>query len=334
MNQATLDRLFGWRHALDHPVTRGILVAVAIALLIAPLLMWLAIKSRQPEPAKRKELWKRYLSWLVLAPLMGAPVLLGAAWTILAVGLLSLLCYREYARATGVFREKTISAIVVIGMLAVTFAVFDHWYHFFVALVPLTVILIAAAGILRDQPRGYIQRVALGTLGFLLFGACLGHLGYMANDSDYRPIIATILMCVEMNDVFAFVVGRLLGKRKLAPNTSPNKTVAGALGALVLTTVLFFFVGHELFRGTPLDHPVHLVALGLIISIAGQLGDLMLSSIKRDLGIKDLGVTIPGHGGLLDRFDSLILVAPAFYHYVGYFLGFGLDQQTRIVTGG
>src|SRR5262249_53577793 len=150
------------------------LIAVIIALLVAPLLMWLAIRLRKPEPAQRKELWKRYLSWLVLAPLMCAPVLLGAAWTIFAVGLLSLLCYREYARATGVFRERTISAIVVVGMLAVTFAVFDHWYHFFVALGPLTVILIAAAGILRDQPKGYIQRVALGTWGFLLFGVCLG----------------------------------------------------------------------------------------------------------------------------------------------------------------
>jgi phosphatidate cytidylyltransferase len=72
----------------------------------------------------------------------------------------------------------------------------------------------------------------------------------------------------------------------------------------------------------------------LIVSVAGQFGDLMVSSIKRDLGIKDMAATIPGHGGFLDRFDSLILVAPAVFHYVGYFRGFGLDQPTRIITGG
>jgi phosphatidate cytidylyltransferase len=110
--------------------------------------------------------------------------------------------------------------------------------------------------------------------------------------------------------------------------------VAGSLGALVLTTILFVFVGHFLFRNTHVDHLVHLIPLGVVLRVAGQLGDLVLSSIKRDLGIKDLGMALPGHGGLLDRFDSLIVVAPAFYHSVGYQLGFGLDQQTRIIIGG
>ena len=89
-----------------------------------------------------------------------------------------------------------------------------------------------------------------------------------------------------------------------------------------------------MFRGTALDRPGCLILLGVIISVVGQLGDLMLSSVKRDLGIKDMGVTIPGHGGLLDRFNSLILVAPAAFHYIGYFLGIGLDQEARIFTGG
>ena len=90
---------------------------------------------------------------------------------------------------------------------------------------------------------------------------------------------------------------------------------------------------HFVFQDTVLDRPVHLVTLGIIISVAGQLGDLMISSIKRDLGIKDTGVALPGHGGWLDRFDSLLLVGPAVFHYVGYFLGFGLDQPVRILSG-
>ena len=78
----------------------------------------------------------------------------------------------------------------------------------------------------------------------------------------------------------------------------------------------------------------HLLVLGVTISVLGTLGDLVLSSIKRDIGIKDMGTVFPGHGGLLDRFDSMILVAPGVFHYVGYFVGFGLDQQSRILTGG
>ena len=102
----------------------------------------------------------------------------------------------------------------------------------------------------------------------------------------------------------------------------------------MLTTTLVSTVGHFVFAGSRVDTPARLIGLGLIVSVAGQFGDLMVSSIKRDIGIKDMGVTIPGHGGLLDRFDSILLVAPAVFHYIGLFRGFGVDQPVRIFTGG
>ena len=92
-------------------------------------------------------------------------------------------------------------------------------------------------------------------------------------------------------------------------------------------------MGHWVFLGTDLDQPVHLILLGVIMSAAGQFGDLTLSSIKRDLGIKDWAHTFPGHGGLLDRFNSLLFAAPALFHYIGYVKGIGLDQPWRIITG-
>lgn len=334
MNPVTRDRLFGYQHAFDSPVTIGIIGACLAVLLATPFVILFLARWGKISESLRAELIKRYWSWVVLVLLIGAPVLLGAAWTILGVAVLSLLCYQEYARVTGLFREKTISLMVVIGILAVNFAVMDHWYNFFTALFPLASGAIAAVAILADRPKGYIQRVALGVLGFMLFGSALGHLGYMANDAHYRPVVLLVFLAVELNDVFAYVVGKTLGQRKLAPSTSPNKTLGGALGALVLTTLLVAVIGHWVFQDTLLDSPPYLVILGIIISLVGQLGDLMLSSIKRDLGIKDTGVTIPGHGGLLDRFDSLILVAPAVFHYVGYFIGFGLDQPARIITSG
>jgi phosphatidate cytidylyltransferase len=262
------------------------------------------------------------------------PILAGAFWTILAVATLSLLCYREYARITGLFRERTISAIVVIGILLITFAELDNWYRLFVALFPLTVALIAIGGLIPDQPKGYIQRVGLGVLGFALFGSALGNLGYMANAWNYGPMLLLIIFAVELNDIFAYICGHLFGRRKFVPNTSPNKTVGGALGAIILTTPLVAVIGHFIWVKTRMDNPICLIGLGIIVSVVGQFGDLMLSSIKRDLGLKDTAKLIPGHGGLLDRFDSLILVAPAVFHYVSYFVDLTAGQPQRIFSGG
>ncbi|MBI5864654.1 MAG: phosphatidate cytidylyltransferase [Planctomycetes bacterium] len=328
------DHFFGFRKAFDHPVTIGIAVTVAALLAATPVILAILGAGGRLDAKHRDELWKRYFSWLVLVPAMLGPVLLGAAWTIAGVAVLSLACYREYARATGLFRERSISVVVVLGTLVVAFASADHWYELFLAMFPITVACIAITGIFPDRPQGYIQRVALGVLGFALFGAALGHLGYFANDRNYRPILLTLIVLVELNDIFAYIAGRLFGKRKLAPNTSPGKAVAGCLGALVATTALTVLLAHLTFAGTPLDAPLPLLVLGVMISVVGQFGDLVLSSIKRDLGIKDMGAVIPGHGGLLDRFDSLLLVAPAVFHYLAYFVGVGAGQPHRIFSGG
>lgn len=329
----TGERLFGYRHAFDHPVSLWISAGVAGILIAAFLAVLLLSASGRIGAPLRRELLQRCLSWALIAPLVIGPILLGAAWTIGAVLVLSLLCYREYSRVTGLFRERTLSLIVVIEILLVYFAVLDHWYGLYVALFPLGTGVIAVATIPLDRPKGFVQRVGLAVFGFMLFGCALSHLAYMANDWNYRPVILMLLLAVEMNDVFAYIVGKSLGRRKLAPQTSPNKTWAGSLGALVLTTALVTLLGQQVFRGTTLGLS-HLIGLGLIVSAVGQLGDLMLSSIKRDIGIKDTGAAIPGHGGLLDRFNSLLFVAPAAFHYVGFFLGFGLNQPGRIITGG
>ena len=91
-------------------------------------------------------------------------------------------------------------------------------------------------------------------------------------------------------------------------------------------------LGHFIFAGTPMGDWVHLLPLGVLVALAGQLGDLVLSAIKRDLGLKDIGTTIPGHGGLLDRFDSILLVAPAAFHYIGFFNGVGKDEPARLMS--
>src|SRR6476620_10090015 len=294
MNQITRERVFGFRHAFDDRVTVVLTLTALILFLLAPVLILIVTRAANSTADKRKELWDRYRSWIWLALFILIPILAGAFWTILAVATLSFLCYREYARISGLFRERTISLIVVIGILFITLAELDNWYRLFVALFPLTVALIAIGGLIADQPKGYIQRVGLGVLGFALFGSGLGHLGYISNDWNYRPILLLIIFAVELNDIFAYICGHLFGHRKFVPNTSPNKTVGGALGAIVLTTPLVAVIGHFIWINTALDNPICLVGLGVIVSIVGQFGDLMLSAIKRDLGLKDTSKLIPG----------------------------------------
>jgi phosphatidate cytidylyltransferase len=334
MNDQVRERLFDWRQAISEPFTLYVSIALVILAVSSPLVIAVFGRTGRLSERAYRELMARCTTWAILVPVLLAPILAGAAWMILSVGLLSWLCYWEFARNTPLKNEWLIHAAVTLGIAAVTFGVLDHWWEFFSGAFPLTLVVIVAISIFRDSPTGYLQRVALGTLGFGLFGMALGHLGYIANDNDYRPIVILIFVAVEANDIFAYLSGKAFGRRKLAPHTSPNKTVGGAVGALVLTSLLVILLGRWVFAGTNVAGLLHLATIGLLISGLGQLGDLVLSSVKRDLGIKDMGSILPGHGGLLDRFDSLLLVAPAMFYYLGYFHGLGSDQPMRIFTSG
>jgi len=332
MNPATRERLFGYEQAFADPVTTGIVIALAVILAGVLILTEGLHRTGRIGEKLRGELWARTTSWAILIPLMLVPILLGAAPTIVGVGLLGVFCFQEYARQTNLNRERVESGLVYLGIVLLTLAILDNWMRLFFALTAIMPAAIAAFSIFRDQPSGYLQRVALAVLGFTWFGTCLGHLGAIANDPHYRAYLILILVSVELNDVFAFVVGKTLGRRKLIPNTSPNKTIAGSLGAMILTTALVATLGRVIFAGTAMANWPALIFLGVLISFCGQLGDLMLSSLKRDLGIKDMGNLIPGHGGLLDRFDSVLLVAPCVYHLINYTIGIGNGEQVRIWT--
>jgi phosphatidate cytidylyltransferase len=329
------ERLFDATQAFDHPATVAVVVAIAVGLVAASILVRALRKAGRINDATYHELLARTRSWYVLSAAMVLPVLLGAAWVCGCFLLLSLFCFREYARATGVWAWRSAVWPVVVATLVTDFAALDHWMGLFTTSWALGTGLVAVAGLLPDDPPGYLRRVSLAILGFALFGVSLGHLAFMSNDALFRPLLLWLLLCVELNDVFAYLTGKTFGRRKLLPHTSPNKTIAGAVGAVVLTTLLATTLGHFVFAGTNLDQPVHLVTLGLLISVMGQCGDLVVSSIKRDLGLKDMSALIPGHGGLLDRFDSLLFVAPCVFHYVNFFktTGIAWDQPARIITG-
>src|SRR5262249_31725537 len=159
----------------------------------------------------RRKLWLRWKSWLWLALVMVGPILLGAGWVMLAVAVLSWLCFQEFARATGLFREHSIMLVVMLGIFAVLFANLDHYERMFFSLAALTSGVVAVIALPANRPHGYLQRVSLGIVGFLLFGYSLGYLGLIANDSLYRPLLILVLLSVELNDVFAYCTGKLFG---------------------------------------------------------------------------------------------------------------------------
>ena len=302
-------------------------------LLFAAILILVLHRTGRTGDKLHAELKSRCVTWAVLIPVIVLPILAGAGAVIAVVSLLSLISYNEYARATGVFRQRIESATVVVGivLIAATAILQDH--NMFIAVGGIMMLVIPVTALLADDPKGYIQRVALSALGFLLFGICFGHLGLLTTEANYRPVLLWLFLCVELNDVFAYVTGKLFGCRKLCPNTSPNKTIAGAVGAIILTTIFAAFFGQFVFSGGPLDSPYMLLGLGLTVGIAGQIGDLLISSMKRDIGIKDMGHALPGHGGFLDRFDSLLLAAPAvfcFIHWVGNGIQIGSDTVIHL----
>lgn len=326
-----MNHLLSTDGAFDHPVTK-ITVAAALAVLAAtPLATLLLGRMGRMSEATRRDVWRRYVTWLWLAPIVLGGILLCPLSAMIILTAVSLLCFREFSRATGLFRHRRLSAIAAAGILALGFASVDHWYNFFTAIPPLTITLLAAAAVLEDHPQGYLQRVSLATVGFLVFGAGLGHLTYIANAIEYRPILCMLLLCTQLSDVAAYICGKSFGRRHIFPNTSPNKTLGGHLGALVLITPLAALLVSMIYEDRS-ALSLFAIAFGLLIAVGAQLGDLMLGSIKRDLGVKDLAATLPGHGGFTDRFNSLVLVAPASFHYVGYVVGFGLERSIRVLT--
>lgn len=328
-----VERLFDPSLVFDSPITVVLVGLVASLIVLGLVVPGILLRFGRIDASLRDEVVLRCQSWVVLAILIGVPVLAGAAWTIFGLFALAVLCYAEFARTTGLFREYRVSAAVLVSITLVFFAVIDHWYGLYAAAIALGPPVIAATAITADRPTGYLQRVALAVFAFLFIGVGLSHLAYFANDADYRPILLTLFVAVQLNDVFAFVCGKAFGKRKLLPTTSPGKTWAGAIGAVVLTTALIYVIGGVYLPDGFSRYAPHLLGLGVLVSVSGQLGDLMLSSVKRDVGLKDMGSTIPGHGGLLDRFDSLLLTGPAVFHYIAYFRGVGENQLPHVITG-
>jgi phosphatidate cytidylyltransferase len=310
--------------ALHDPVFRAYLWIVPISLAVGGAILGLLRFGLKKEI---EPIWKTYRSWLIMAPLGLLVVFLGRVPTIVGVMLLAVFGFKEFARASGLYRDWWMTGAVYAGIVTVGVAsLMPHpraeepgtgWYGFFVAVPVFAIALILLIPILRNRARGELQRMSLAIIGFVYVGWMFGHLGFLANATNAYGFLCYIIFATEVSDVTAFTVGRLVGRHPLRSEISPKKTWEGALGALIVSMILPWMLRFSFpFFGT-----WQLILTGLIVGIGGQLGDLSISVIKRDIGTKDMGAIIPGHGGILDRIDSLIYVAPLFTHMAGYYYG-------------
>lgn len=308
--------------ALHDPVFRAYFWIVLISLAIAGGVLGFLRLVLKKETAS---MFKTYWSWIVIAGIGFIVVFLGRIPTIVGVTLLAIYAFKEFAHASGLYRDSWMTAAVYAGIVTVGFAsVVSHphreeqgtgWYGLFVAVPAFAIALILLIPILRNRARGELQRIALAIIGFVYIGWMFGHLGFMANSRNPYGSICYIIFATGLSDVAAFTFGKIFGRHRLRSEISPNKTWEGALGALSVAMILPWLVRFSF----PFFGAWQLILTGLIVGIGGQLGDLSISVIKRDIGTKDIAATIPGHGGILDRIDSLVYAAPLFMHMTAYY---------------
>jgi phosphatidate cytidylyltransferase len=268
---------------------------------------------------------RTYRGWLIMVPIVLGTIFLGREATIIGVMILAIFGFKEFARATGLYDDWWLTGIVYLAIAALALVSLTSdprldrlgWYGMFMALPVYVIAAILLIPIIRNRAKGQLQQAALAIVGFVYFGWMFSHLGFLANTPHAYGYLLYLVFAVEINDIAAFTFGKLFGSRKLRENISPNKTVAGSLGAVGVSLLVPWLLSFSF------DHfePLHLIVAGLVVGVGGQLGDLVISYIKRDIGIKDMGSAISGHGGVLDRVDSMIFVAPIFFHFVRWFHG-------------
>ena len=295
----------------------GVLALLTVAAVISAVLP-LVNKSKD-----YTELRQRIASWWVMVALLAAALLAGWQATTLLFVVISFIALREFLSIAPTRREDRLIILAAYLSIPVSyFCIFIDKYLIFQVIVPvyaflLTPFLMAALG----QTKGYLGRVAMFHWGMMTCVYNLGYTAFLMRVPDAEApagaagLVLMLLVATEFNDVAQYVWGKTLGRRKIVPTVSPNKTWEGFLGGWILTAALIVVAAPHF---TPL-RGVGLWTVALALPLAGFAGDVTMSAVKRDIGVKDTSHFIPGHGGVLDRADSLVFTAPLYFHLVAFF---------------
>jgi phosphatidate cytidylyltransferase len=302
----------------------GVLAVLATATTIGQFL------KRQPDaglnPAVVETFNARIRAWWLMCTVLAAAFLLGPAShvaTVIIFGLISFWALREFITLTPtrlgdhrtlfwVFFLFTPLQYVLVGL---------NKYGLYSILIPVYAFLFIPARVaLSGDYKRFLERTAKIQAGLMICVYCLSHapallsLEIKYGYKDNALLLFFFVLVVQLNDVLQYAIGRRLGRRVIAPAISPNKTWEGFVGGAASATLL----GTSLWWATPFK-PWEAACMSLVISIMGFAGGMTMSAIKRDRGVKDYGTLVVGHGGVLDRIDSICFAAPVFFHLTRYY---------------
>jgi phosphatidate cytidylyltransferase len=265
----------------------------------------------------------RIRSWWGIVFVFGAALLFGRVVTLVLFAILSFLAFREFMSLTptraGDHRSLFLSFFVVVPVQYWLIGI--DWYGLFSIFIPVYVfLLLPALSAMAGDTRDFLARNAKLQWGLMLTVFAISHapalllLDFSGYGLPNALLLLYLMIVVQISDVFQYVFGKLLGRTRLSPAISPSKTVEGLVGG-GLTAVV---IGAALCGITPFS-PLQAAAMSAVIVIGGFFGGFVLSAIKRDLGVKDWGRMIEGHGGILDRMDSVSFASPLFFHLTRYY---------------
>ncbi|WP_027588817.1 phosphatidate cytidylyltransferase [Pseudomonas sp. RL] len=296
---------------------------IGALLLLASLIGWL-LKRRAGGPSPTIDnLNARIAAWWMMVLVIGGAFLLGHGAVTLLFALVSFYALREFMTLTPTRQSDywPLVAAFYVVLPAQYLLIGYGWYGLFSIFIPVYVfLLLPILASLGGDTTHFLERASKVQWGLMIAVFCISHVPALLTleiagyEGRNLLLIAWLVLVVQLSDVLQYVCGKLAGKHRIAPRLSPSKTVEGFVGGVALATL----VGALLWWITPFSF-WQALGLALVVNLLGFFGGLVMSAIKRDRGVKDWGHMIEGHGGMLDRLDSVCFAAPIFFHLVRYY---------------